>query len=163
MLIEGSAIHTTINIVYFSIELRVLFRWVPTLTSEDVADRVIHAIQYREKLAIIPRYLQLMLCVKWWVHFWWHTWPHFDWPNGFIILFNCIDANSCDFQDISMGLCVWIFAPYCPRCGTISWPIEWHSTHSTSTHKRAAATTREWEEMRSRWNHDHLVRWQQQQ
>lgn len=40
-------------------------RWVPTLTSEDVADRVIHAIQYKEKLAIIPRYLQLMLCVKW--------------------------------------------------------------------------------------------------
>lgn len=40
-------------------------RWVPTLTSEDVADRVISAIQRNEKLAIIPRYLQLMLCVKW--------------------------------------------------------------------------------------------------
>lgn len=40
-------------------------RWVPTLTSEDVVDRTIYAIQYKQKLAIIPRYLQLMLCVKW--------------------------------------------------------------------------------------------------
>lgn len=45
------------------------FRWVPTLTSDDVADRVISAIQRKEKLAIIPRYLQLMLCVKWYKNF----------------------------------------------------------------------------------------------
>lgn len=40
-------------------------RWVPTLTSDDVADRIVSAIQKKEKLAIIPRYLQFMLCVKW--------------------------------------------------------------------------------------------------
>lgn len=40
-------------------------RWVPTLTSEDVADRIITAIQKKEKLVIIPGYLQIMLCIKW--------------------------------------------------------------------------------------------------
>lgn len=40
-------------------------RWVPTLTSEDVADRIIRAIQKKEKLVVIPGYLQFMLCIKW--------------------------------------------------------------------------------------------------
>lgn len=40
-------------------------RWVPTLTSEDVADRVVVAIQNKEKVAVLPGYLKFMLCVKW--------------------------------------------------------------------------------------------------
>lgn len=40
-------------------------RWVPTLTSDDVADRIIVAIQNKAKLAVIPGYLQIMLCAKW--------------------------------------------------------------------------------------------------
>lgn len=40
-------------------------RWVPTLTSEQVADRIVTAIQKKEKIAVIPRYLQFMLCIKW--------------------------------------------------------------------------------------------------
>lgn len=41
------------------------FRWVPTLTSDQVADRVVQSIQRKDKIAIIPRYLQIMLCIKW--------------------------------------------------------------------------------------------------
>lgn len=44
-----------------------IFRWVPTLTSDDVADRIVSAIQKKEKLAVIPGYLQFMLCIKWYV------------------------------------------------------------------------------------------------
>lgn len=40
-------------------------RWVPTLTSENVADRIIIAIQKKEKLVVMPGYLQFMLCIKW--------------------------------------------------------------------------------------------------
>lgn len=47
------------------IHIFILFRWVPTLTSDQVADRIISAIQKREKIAVIPRYLQIMLCIKW--------------------------------------------------------------------------------------------------
>ncbi|XP_031623156.1 short-chain dehydrogenase/reductase family 16C member 6 [Contarinia nasturtii] len=65
----GSQVQTTCICPYF-IQSTGMFedvnsRWVPTLTSDDVADRVVSAIQRKEKLAIIPRYLQLMLCVKW--------------------------------------------------------------------------------------------------
>lgn len=44
-----------------------IYRWVPTLTSDDVADRIVSAIQKKEKLAVIPGYLQFMLCIKWYV------------------------------------------------------------------------------------------------
>lgn len=40
-------------------------RWVPTLTSENVADRIVRAIQKKEKLVVMPSYLQFMLCIKW--------------------------------------------------------------------------------------------------
>lgn len=40
-------------------------RWVPTLTSEEVADRVIQAILRREKYVILPGFLRFMLSVKW--------------------------------------------------------------------------------------------------
>ncbi|XP_055295475.1 short-chain dehydrogenase/reductase family 16C member 6 [Sitodiplosis mosellana] len=65
----GSQVQTTCICPFF-IQSTGMFddvnsRWVPTLTSDDVADRVVSAIQRKEKLAIIPRYLQLMLCVKW--------------------------------------------------------------------------------------------------
>lgn len=40
-------------------------RWVPTLTSDDVADRIVRAIQKKEKLVVLPSYLQFMLCIKW--------------------------------------------------------------------------------------------------
>lgn len=43
----------------------IAFRWVPTLTSEDVADRIISSILRREKTVIIPSYLQFMLAMKW--------------------------------------------------------------------------------------------------
>ncbi|XP_034474191.1 estradiol 17-beta-dehydrogenase 11 [Drosophila innubila] len=40
-------------------------RWVPTLNSNDVADRVISAIKKNEKLAVIPGFLKFMLSFKW--------------------------------------------------------------------------------------------------
>lgn len=40
-------------------------RWVPTLTSENVADRILIAIQKKEKSVVMPGYLQFMLCIKW--------------------------------------------------------------------------------------------------
>ncbi|XP_046803123.1 estradiol 17-beta-dehydrogenase 11 [Lucilia cuprina] len=40
-------------------------RWVPTLNPNDVADRVITAIQKNEKIAIIPGYIKLLLSFKW--------------------------------------------------------------------------------------------------
>lgn len=41
------------------------FRWVPTLSSEDVADRIILSILRREKSVVMPSYLQFMLAVMW--------------------------------------------------------------------------------------------------
>lgn len=40
-------------------------RWVSTLTSEEVADRIIVAILRREKYVILPGFLRFMLTVKW--------------------------------------------------------------------------------------------------
>lgn len=40
-------------------------RWVPTLNSEDVADRIILSIQKMEKTVIMPGYLKFMLTLKW--------------------------------------------------------------------------------------------------
>lgn len=65
----GSNVQTTCICPYF-IQSTGMFedvnsRWVPTLTSEEVADRIVTSIQKQEKTAIIPRYLQFMLCIKW--------------------------------------------------------------------------------------------------
>lgn len=43
----------------------IFFRWVPTLQSNTVADRVIEAVRKNEKYCIMPGYLRLMLAVKW--------------------------------------------------------------------------------------------------
>ncbi|XP_058450993.1 short-chain dehydrogenase/reductase family 16C member 6 [Malaya genurostris] len=40
-------------------------RWVPTLDSNDVADKIIDAVRRNEKYIIIPGYLHLMLAIKW--------------------------------------------------------------------------------------------------
>lgn len=40
-------------------------RWVPTLDSNTVADKIIEAVQKNEKYAIIPGYLRAMLAIKW--------------------------------------------------------------------------------------------------
>ncbi|XP_065358018.1 estradiol 17-beta-dehydrogenase 11 [Calliphora vicina] len=40
-------------------------RWVPTLNANEVADRVISAIQKNQKIAIIPGYIKLLLSFKW--------------------------------------------------------------------------------------------------
>lgn len=62
-------VHTTVVCPYF-IQATGMFddvnsRWVPTLNSNDVADRIITAIKKNEKCAIIPGYLKIMLAVKW--------------------------------------------------------------------------------------------------
>uniref|UniRef100_A0A1L8DJ28 Hydroxysteroid 17-beta dehydrogenase 11 n=1 Tax=Nyssomyia neivai TaxID=330878 RepID=A0A1L8DJ28_9DIPT len=62
-------VHTTCICPYF-IQATGMFedvysRWVPTLKSEDVADRIISAIRRNEKLAIVPSYLRFMLALKW--------------------------------------------------------------------------------------------------
>ncbi|KAG4073001.1 hypothetical protein HA402_009420 [Bradysia odoriphaga] len=66
----GSRGVTTTCICPFFIQATGMFddvnsRWVPTLTSEDVADRIIGSILRREKTVIIPSYLQFMLAMKW--------------------------------------------------------------------------------------------------
>lgn len=40
-------------------------RWVPTLNPNDVADRVIKAIKTKQKIAIIPGYIKILLSLKW--------------------------------------------------------------------------------------------------
>ncbi|KAL7741302.1 hypothetical protein ACLKA6_013751 [Drosophila palustris] len=62
-------IHTTCICPFF-IQATGMFddvnaRWVPTLNSNDVADRVIAAIKKNEKLAVIPGFLKFMLSLKW--------------------------------------------------------------------------------------------------
>lgn len=41
------------------------YRWVTTLNSNDVADRIIEAVRKNERYTIIPGYFRLMLCLKW--------------------------------------------------------------------------------------------------
>ncbi|XP_055711107.1 estradiol 17-beta-dehydrogenase 11 isoform X2 [Phlebotomus papatasi] len=65
----AKGVHTTCICPYF-IQATGMFddvyaRWVPTLKSEDVADRIIAAIRRNEKLAIVPSYLRFMLALKW--------------------------------------------------------------------------------------------------
>lgn len=55
--------------IYFLTNLsqRELFeiRFIPTLSSNEVADRVLSAMRCNEKFAIIPSYLQVLLAAKW--------------------------------------------------------------------------------------------------
>ncbi|XP_034935981.1 short-chain dehydrogenase/reductase family 16C member 6 [Chelonus insularis] len=62
-------IHTTVICPYF-IRATGMFedvesRFLPTLSSNEVADRVITAIRCNEKYAIVPGYLQGLLAAKW--------------------------------------------------------------------------------------------------
>jgi len=64
-------VHTTAICPYF-IQSTGMFedvssKWVPTLNSEEVADRVVEAIRKNEKVAIVPGYLKLLLGIKWFV------------------------------------------------------------------------------------------------
>lgn len=65
----AQGIFTTVICPYF-IQATGMFddvnsRWVPTLDSNDVADRIIESVQKNEKYAIIPGYLRVMLAMKW--------------------------------------------------------------------------------------------------
>lgn len=42
-----------------------IFRYIPTLSPNAVADRIIMAMRCNEKYAIIPGYLQILLALKW--------------------------------------------------------------------------------------------------
>lgn len=42
-----------------------MHRWVNTLDSNNVADRIIDAVRKNEKLALIPWYFSFMLAFKW--------------------------------------------------------------------------------------------------
>lgn len=42
-----------------------LYRWVNTLNSNDVADRIIDSVRKNEKMALIPWYFSFMLAFKW--------------------------------------------------------------------------------------------------
>lgn len=44
-----------------------LFRWVNTLNSNDVADRIITAVRRNDKCTLIPWYFSILLTCKWWV------------------------------------------------------------------------------------------------
>lgn len=49
---------------YFSIFLQFISRWVGTLNSNDVADRIVLAVRRNEKMALIPWYFSFMLAFK---------------------------------------------------------------------------------------------------
>lgn len=42
-------------------------RWVNTLDSNNVADRIITAVKRNERFTLIPWYFNIMLAVKWFV------------------------------------------------------------------------------------------------
>lgn len=121
------------------------FRWVPTLTSDDVADRVVSAIQRKEKLAIIPRYLQLMLCVKWYANE-----IQFKIINNSKINISSrikiqlIFLFSISKQDFPMGLCFRIFTSYCTGCRTSSCFRKRNASNSTSIDKGTFARKWKW-------------------
>lgn len=65
----STGVYTTVICPYF-IQATGMFddvnsRWVPTLKSEDVANRIILAIKKNEKCVIVPGYLTVMLVCKW--------------------------------------------------------------------------------------------------
>jgi all-trans-retinol dehydrogenase (NAD+) len=43
----------------------ITFRWVNTLNSNDVADRIIDAVRKNEKFTLIPKWFCILLAVKW--------------------------------------------------------------------------------------------------
>ncbi|XP_012057065.1 PREDICTED: short-chain dehydrogenase/reductase family 16C member 6-like [Atta cephalotes] len=66
---EGYNINTTVVCPYF-IRSTGMFddvqsRYIPTLSPNAVADRIIMAMRCNEKYAIIPGYLQILLTLKW--------------------------------------------------------------------------------------------------
>ncbi|XP_077257735.1 epidermal retinol dehydrogenase 2 isoform X2 [Temnothorax americanus] len=66
---EGYDINTTVVCPYF-IRSTGMFddvqsRYIPTLSPNDVADKIIMAMRCNEKYAIIPGYLQILLTLKW--------------------------------------------------------------------------------------------------
>ncbi|EFN82867.1 short-chain dehydrogenase/reductase family 16C member 6 [Harpegnathos saltator] len=66
---EGYDINTTVVCPYF-IRSTGMFedvqsRYVPTLSPNDVADRILMALRCNEKFAIIPGYMQILLGMKW--------------------------------------------------------------------------------------------------
>ncbi|XP_011864301.1 PREDICTED: short-chain dehydrogenase/reductase family 16C member 6 isoform X2 [Vollenhovia emeryi] len=66
---EGYDINTTVVCPYF-IRSTGMFedvqsRYIPTLSPNAVADRIIMAMRCNEKYAIIPGYLQILLSLKW--------------------------------------------------------------------------------------------------
>uniref|UniRef100_A0AAG5DE78 Ketoreductase domain-containing protein n=1 Tax=Anopheles atroparvus TaxID=41427 RepID=A0AAG5DE78_ANOAO len=67
--LRAQGVFTTVICPYF-IQSTGMFddvnsRWVPTLDSNDVADKIIEGVQKNEKYVIIPGYLRLMLAIKW--------------------------------------------------------------------------------------------------
>jgi all-trans-retinol dehydrogenase (NAD+) len=48
----------------FSLSLSHTHRWVNTLCSNDVADRIVEAVRKNEKMALIPWYFNVMLVLK---------------------------------------------------------------------------------------------------
>ncbi|XP_035783341.1 short-chain dehydrogenase/reductase family 16C member 6-like [Anopheles albimanus] len=67
--IGAQGVFTTVICPYF-IQSTGMFddvnsRWVPTLDSNDVADKIIEGVQRNDKYVIIPGYLRLMLAIKW--------------------------------------------------------------------------------------------------
>ncbi|TGZ55849.1 Epidermal retinol dehydrogenase 2, partial [Temnothorax longispinosus] len=66
---EGYDINTTVVCPYF-IRSTGMFddvqsRYIPTLSPNAVADRIIMAMRCNEKYTIIPGYLQILLTLKW--------------------------------------------------------------------------------------------------
>lgn len=65
----GYDINTTVICPYFIRQTgmfeTVQSRFVPTLSSNDVAERVITAMRCNEKFAVLPGYLRIMLAAKW--------------------------------------------------------------------------------------------------
>lgn len=67
--------------------------WIPSLTSDSVADRVVSAIQRRDQIAIIPQFMQYMLPLKW----------LFPWGCA-AELFRRIAPDASPSHDIQSGL-----------------------------------------------------------
>lgn len=95
---EGYDINTTVVCPYF-IRSTGMFedvqsRYIPTLSPNAVADKIIIAMRCNEKYAIIPGYLQLLLGLKW----------IFPWPCTAMLLRGLVkdaspghvDRESCD-------------------------------------------------------------------
>lgn len=95
---EGYDINTTVVCPYF-IRSTGMFddvqsRYIPTLSPNAVADKIIIAMRCNEKYAIIPGYLQILLALKW----------IFPWPCSAMLLRGLVkdaspghvDRESCD-------------------------------------------------------------------